>query len=376
MVGNSTGHKLVEPATQPAEQDRQRGVMSQHKPLVIIVDDQSTGRKILEQIIRDIDPTLDTETYASPLSALERMRTRTPDLVITDYKMPTMDGVQFIREIRAISACRDVPIVVVTVVEDRKVRYQALDAGATDFLIRPIDQYECRVRCKNLLTLRQQQKIISDRARWLEQQVAIGTEEIQKRERETLLRLAKAGEYRDEGTGNHVLRIARYSRLLAEVLGLCPRDCDDIELAAPMHDIGKIGIPDSILLKEGPLNDREMAIIRTHPQIGHDILKESQSRYINLGAEIALTHHEKYDGSGYPNGLAGDEIPIAGRIVAVVDVFDALTSDRPYKEAWPLEDAVSYICKVSGSHMDPKVVNAFIDNLDRVRSIYEELRDV
>lgn len=368
-------YKLLDTPIEAQARSRERKDMSQGKPLVIIVDDQSTGRKILEQIIKDISPSLDVEVFTTPLAALERIQARTPDLVITDYKMPIMDGVQFIREIRAISACRDVPVVVVTVVEDRKVRYQALDAGATDFLIRPIDQYECKVRCKNLLTLRQQQKIISNRAKWLEQQVAIGTRQIQVRERETLLRLAKAGEYRDEGTGNHVLRIARYCRLLAEVLGLSAHDCDDIELASPMHDIGKIGIPDIILLKEGPLDEEEMDIIRQHTVIGHDILNDSPSRYINLGAEIALSHHEKYDGSGYPYGLAGEDISIAGRIVAVADVFDALTSKRPYKEAWSFTAAVDYIKQVSGTHMDPLIVNAFIDNLDRIREIHNELSD-
>ena len=349
--------------------------MPDRKPLVVIVDDQSTGRKILEQIVKDIDSNIDVEAFSSPVDALELIQSRTPDLILTDYKMPTMDGVQFIREIRAISACRDVPAVVVTVVEDRKIRYQALDAGATDFLTRPIDQYECRVRCKNMLTMRQQQKIISDRAKWLEDQVALGTREIQARERETLLRLAKAGEYRDEGTGNHVLRIARYSRVLAEALQLSPGDCEDIELAAPMHDIGKVGIPDAILLKEGPLDEQEMEIMREHPAIGHEILRDSPSRYINLGAEIALSHHEMYDGTGYPKGLKGDAIPMTGRIVAVVDVFDALTTRRPYKEAWPTEDAVDYIRNASGSHMDPRVVEVFLDNLDMITQIQAELSD-
>lgn len=349
--------------------------MPDRKPLVVIVDDQSTGRKILEQIVKDIDSNIDVEGFSSPVDALELIQSRTPDLILTDYKMPIMDGVQFIREIRAISACRDVPAVVVTVVEDRKIRYQALDAGATDFLTRPIDQYECRVRCKNMLTLRQQQKIISDRAKWLEDQVALGTREIQARERETLLRLAKAGEYRDEGTGNHVLRIARYSRILAEALQLSPGDCEDIELAAPMHDIGKVGIPDAILLKEGPLDEQEMEIMREHPAIGHEILRDSPSRFVNLGAEIALSHHEKYDGTGYPKGLKGDAIPMTGRIVAVVDVFDALTTRRPYKEAWPTEDAVDYIRNASGSHMDPRVVEVFLDNLDMITQIQAELSD-
>lgn len=363
---------ITEIATEPV---LVKDPMPDKNSLVVIVDDQSTGRKILEQIIRDIDSNVDVEAFSSPIDALECIHSRTPDLVMTDYKMPVMDGVQLIREIRAISACRDVPVVVVTVVEDRSVRYQALDAGATDFLTRPIDQYECRARCKNLLTLRRQQKIISDRAKWLEEQVAHGTREIQARERETLLRLAKAGEYRDEGTGNHVLRIARYTRLLAEALQMPQRDCEELELAAPMHDIGKVGIPDSILLKEGPLSDQEMEIMREHPVIGHEILKDSPSRYISLGAEIALSHHEKYDGTGYPKGLKGDAIPITGRIVAVVDVFDALTTRRPYKKAWPLEDAVDYIRKASGSHMDPHIVDAFLDNLEKISQIQDELSD-
>ncbi|MEA1890367.1 MAG: response regulator [Pseudomonadota bacterium] len=349
--------------------------MPDKKSLVVIVDDQSTGRKILAQIIRDIDSDIAVKVFSSPIDALEYVLSHTPDLILTDYKMPVMDGVQFIREIRAISDCRDVPVVVVTVVEDRSVRYQALDAGATDFLTRPIDQYECRARCRNLLTLRRQQKIICDRAKWLEVQVAKGTREIKARERETLLRLAKAGEYRDEGTGNHVLRIARYTRLLAEALQLPLCDCEELELAAPMHDIGKVGIPDSILLKEGPLNEQEMDIMREHPGIGHEILKDSPSRYISLGAEIALSHHEKYDGTGYPNALKGDAISLAGRIVAVVDVFDALTTRRPYKKAWPLEDAVDYIRNSSGSHMDPDVVEAFLDNLEKIRKIKDELSD-
>jgi len=349
--------------------------MTDMRNLVVIVDDLSTGRKILGQIVSEVDPDIEVAAFASAEEALELIATHTPDLILTDYKMPMMNGIEFVRRARAINACRDVPIVVVTVVEDRSIRYQALDAGATDFLTRPIDQYECRARCKNLLTLRRQQKIISDRARWLEDQVAIATREIHSRERETLLRLAKAGEYRDEGTGNHVLRISKYCRVLAEALELSPRDCDEIELAAPMHDIGKVGIPDRILLKDGPLTDHEMAVIRKHPQIGYEILKDSPSRFINVGAEIALSHHEHYDGNGYPNRLAGEAIPLSGRIVAVADVFDALTTKRPYKQAWPIEDAVDYIREAAGTHLDPNVVAAFLEQLGSICRIHAELSD-
>ncbi len=344
-------------------------------PLVIIVDDQLTGRKILEELIRTIDTRLEVETFSDPFEALDRISDRTPDLILTDYKMPIMNGVAFTKQVRAIPGCSDVPLVVVTVVEDKRIRYEALDAGATDFLTRPIDQHECRARCRNLLTLRRQQKIIRDRAKWLEDQVAVATQQIRTRERETLLRLAKAGEYRDEGTGNHVERMAKFSRLLAEELGLTEAECDEIELAAPMHDIGKIGIPDSILLKPGNLTPEEFEVMQTHTVIGHEILKDSPSRYIQLGAVIALNHHEKYDGTGYPQGLKGNEIPLAARIVAVADVYDALTSERPYKSQWKVEDAVRFLSEQGGRQLDPRCVEAFLSRIDKVMQIQENLRD-
>ena len=344
-------------------------------PLVIVVDDQAAGRKILEQLIRGIDPSLRVLSFEDPSLALESIRRDTPDLVLTDYLMPGMDGLAFTRAMRTIPECADVPLVVITVVEDRNIRYEALDAGATDFLNRPIDQHECRARCRNLLTLRCQQKIISNRAHWLEQQVQIATEAIQERERETLLRLAKAGEYRDEGTGNHVLRIAHYSRLMAEALSFSAQQCEDIGLAAPMHDIGKVGIPDRILLKPGRLTEDEFRVVREHARIGYEILKDSPSHYLQLGATIALSHHERFDGSGYPHGIAGAAIPLAARIVAVADVFDALTSARPYKRPWSVTAAVQYIRDLSGSHFDPDCVGAFLGNLEAIRTVRKQLHD-
>lgn len=345
------------------------------QPLVLIVDDQFTGRKILDGLVRTIDPTLQVESYADPRVALERASIRIPDLILVDYKMPGMNGVDFTQRLRTIPGCEDVPLVIITVVEDPRIRYEALDAGATDFLTRPIDQHECQVRCRNLLTMRKQQRIIKNRAEWLEHQVAIATRQILVRERETLLRLAKAGEFRDEETGNHVLRMARYSRLIAEGLALTDAECEEIELAAPMHDIGKIGIPDCILLKPGRLTDAEMQVMRTHTNIGYDILNGSPSRYVQLGAVIALGHHEKHDGSGYPHGLQGKEIPLAARIVAVADVYDALTSVRPYKPAWSSEAAVEHIVKEAGKHFDPDCVNAFLAQISKVRLVQESLRD-
>lgn len=311
----NTGSKLA-----PDEGTRQE----QSSGFVLIVDDRSTARSLLEGLARSLEQGLRVESYGDPNEALQRAAVQTPDLIISDYRMPGMDGVEFTRRLRALPRLADVPIVIVTVVEDRQIRYQALEAGATDFLTRPIDPQECRARCKNLLSLRRSQRIVADRARWLEDQVMQATRDIQVREQETLLRLARAGEYRDQDTGYHIIRMAKYARAIADELGLTAMECDEIEASAPMHDIGKIGIPDHILLKPGSFTEEENQIMRRHPVIGYEILADSPSRYLQMGAVIALGHHEKFDGSGYPHGLAGQDIPLPARIVAVADVFDAL----------------------------------------------------
>ncbi len=354
----------------PQRDSRPRGAAR-----IVIVDDRSTARSLLEGLARTLEPGVIVESYADPLDALAQMQHGTPDLIITDYRMPGMDGIEFTRRIRAERRLADVPIIIVTVVEDRQVRYQALENGATDFLTRPIDPQECRARCLNLLALRRSQKIVADRALWLEDQVLQATREVRTRERETLMKLAKAGEYRDEDTGNHIVRMSRYARLIAEELKLTAMECDEIEAAAPMHDIGKIGIPDQILLKPGRHTPEEQAIMRRHPLIGHEILSDSPSRYLQMGAVIALGHHEKFDGSGYPQGLAGEDIPLPARIVAVADVFDALTSNRPYKRAWTFQDALKYIQSESGRHFDPACVRAFELRIDAVAAIMRALGD-
>ncbi len=342
---------------------------------VMIVDDRGTARSLLEGLARTLEPGVVVQSYADPFEALAQMQLVTPDLIITDYRMPGMDGIEFTRRIRAERRLADVPIVIVTVVEDRQIRYQALENGATDFLTRPIDPQECRARCLNLLALRRSQKAIADRAMWLEEQVMQATREVRTRERETLMKLAKAGEYRDQETGNHIIRMAKYARLIAEELKLSAMECDEIEAAAPMHDIGKIGIPDVILLKPGRHTPDEQQIMRRHPQLGHEILAGSPSRYLQMGAVIALGHHEKFDGTGYPQGLAGEAIPLPARIVAVADVFDALTSDRPYKRAWPFQDALQFVRSESGRHFDPACVRAFELRIDAVAAIVREFSD-
>ena len=340
---------------------------------VIIVDDRSTARSLLEGLAKSLEPGIVVDSFAEPQEALNYMQNVAPDLIITDYRMPGMDGIEFTRRVRAEKNLADVPLIIVTVVEDRQIRYQALENGATDFLTRPIDPQECRARCLNLLALRRNQKLLSKHSHWLEDQVLQATREVRAREHETLLKLAKAGEYRDEDTGNHIIRMAKYARLIAEELSLTPRECDEIESAAPMHDIGKIGIPDQILLKPGVHTPEESVIMRRHPEIGYDILANSPSRYLQMGAVIALGHHEKFDGTGYPKGQAGTDIPLPARIVAVADVFDALTSVRPYKKAWSFQNALEYVQTNSGKHFDPDCVRAFEKRVDGVAQVMREL---
>lgn len=342
---------------------------------VVIVDDQSTGRMILAKIIMQIADDITVIDFADPEKALQWLSSNQVDLIVTDYRMPGLNGIEFIKKVRDTSHGEHIPVMMITVVSEKEVRYEALDAGATAFLTRPIDQIECRTTCRNLLKLHQQQMIIQNRADWLAQQVSIATEQILLREQETILRLAKAGEYRDEETGNHVIRMAKYSKEIAKELGLNELECNDIEHAAQMHDIGKIGIPDRILLKEGKFEQDEWAIMQTHTTIGYEILSGSQSKYMQMGAIIALNHHERFNGQGYPNQLKGVDIPLIARIVSVADVFDALISVRPYKKAWPIQDAIDFIKDNSGSQFDPLCVDAFCKRLDRIIQIQIEYPD-
>jgi two-component system response regulator RpfG len=342
---------------------------------VLIVDDLFSSRLLIAEIVRQIDPKLNLELFDTPSRALEYARQNRVDMVLTDFKLPEFDGIELVKQIRGLAHCVDIPIVVITVVDDRQVRYNALESGATDFLIKPLDEHETRARCANLLELRRHKIVLSDQARVLQYQVDKSVAEIHERELETLAKLARAGEFRDKTTGNHLIRMARYSALCAHNLGLGAEMAHVIEVAAPMHDIGKIGIPDSVLIKEGPLSPAEQDIMRTHPRIGYDILKGSPSKYLSMGSIIALGHHEKYDGTGYPNGLHGDDIPIVARVVAVADVFDALVSERPYKRAWPLPEGIDFLKSQRGKHFDPKCVDAFLADPTKIEAIYSELRD-
>lgn len=342
-------------------------------PAALIVDDQALSRLILEKLMSSLEEGMQVQSFGEPVRALEYVQVHEPDLVLVDYKMTRMNGVEFTRRFRQLY--KDIPVVMITGTEDKRVLYEALNAGANDYLSKPIDQTECRARCHNLLTMRKLHQVVKGRAKWLEERVSAATGEISRREQETLMRLAKAGEYRDEETGNHVLRMAKYSYFTAKRLGLSDDEAHLIEIAAPMHDIGKIGIPDNILRKPGKLDPDEFAIMKEHALIGYEILRDSPSKYLQLGAIIALGHHEKYDGTGYPGNLTGEDIPLTARIVAVADVFDALTSDRPYKKAWSITEAMGYIRSQKGQHFDRRCVEAFEQEIEVITSIRRTLQD-
>ncbi len=376
MISNTdnTSNIKTRPSVEPYENARRLSVLRRQRK-VLIVDDESTGRTILTKIIQQVEDDISVDAFDNPLEALSWLDSNHPDLIITDYRMPDINGIDLIRKIREKPSCLDIPIMMITVVSEKSVRYDALEAGVTAFLIRPIDQIECRTSCRNLLKLHEQQSIIQDRADWLARQVEVATQQIASRERETLLRLAKAGEYRDEETGNHVVRMAKYSRQIAEALGLSEKECEEIEYAAPMHDLGKIGIEDRVLLKPGKFDQAEWLAMQTHTTIGHAILSNSQSRYIQTGSVIALNHHERFDGTGYPNGLANKNIPLVARIVAVADVYDALVSSRPYKKAWSVSDAQDYLEKHAGTQFDPLCVEAFFERINNINNIQSSFSD-
>jgi putative two-component system response regulator len=343
---------------------------------IAIVDDTPLNLTLIQALVRKLTPPgTEIVTFSSPLEGLQWCSSHEPDLVIVDYMMPDLNGIEFIQTVRKLYPADTVPILMVTAAHEKEVRYESLAAGANDFLTKPIDRHEFDPRVRTMLSLRASHQRMRTWNDDLQAAVILKTAEIVTREQETITRLARAAEFRDPETGAHILRMAHYSQIIARDLGLDAETCERILTAAPMHDIGKVGTPDNILLKPGRLTPDEMVIMRQHPRIGHDILKGSSSPMIQMAAEIALTHHEKFDGSGYPDGLAGEAIPLVGRIVAVADVFDALTSPRPYKPAWALDDAIAFIREGRGSHFDPACVDVFLGLIPEVLEIRERFKD-
>jgi response regulator RpfG family c-di-GMP phosphodiesterase len=340
---------------------------------VVIVDDTHINLVLMSRLVDKLED-VSTITFQSAHEALAWCRANPYDLLILDYMMPDLDGLAFIKLLN-IDQQERAPVLMVTASQDLEIRHRALENGASDFLIKPIDKVEFMARTRNMLALRRATVTLQSRASWLAAEVDKATFELRTREQETILLLCRASEYRDPETGAHIQRMAHYSRLIAEQLGMTKEEQEDILSAAPMHDIGKVGTPDHILLKPGKLTPEEMVIMRQHAMIGYNILKFSKARMLQLAAEIAASHHERYDGSGYPLGLKGEAIPLVGRIVAVADVFDALTSVRPYKKAWTLEDARDYLVGNCGSHFDQRCVDALLARWDDMLAIRERFKD-
>lgn len=346
--------------------------MNQH---VLIVDDTEVNLVLFSALVKKLENCV-PHAFDDPFEALQWAADHPPvDLVIVDYMMPGLDGLEFMAQFQCLPGCASVPMLMITANDQKHVRYRALDSGASDYLTKPVDKVEFLARTRNTLALSQARKSLSDRAAWLAQEVRKATTEIVQRERETVMRLCRAAEFRDPETGAHIQRMAHFSRIIAARLGFSVEEQDLLLEAAPMHDIGKVGIPDAILLKPGRLSAAEFEVMKQHAIIGYELLQGSASRVLQAGADIARGHHEKFDGSGYPAGLAGENIPIFSRIVAVADVFDALTSERPYKKAWAVEDALAHMREGAGKHFDPRVIDAFFAAWDEVQAIREQYQD-
>jgi putative two-component system response regulator len=337
----------------------------------VYIDDEPVNLMLVQAYAMDFN--LNVITFENPEEGLEYILNNEIDILYTDYMMPKIDGIELIKRYRKINI--NTPIVVITAVGgDQELKVNALEAGATDFLTKPIEMAEFKARSLNLLALRVAQLKLKDKALLLEDEVKKATKEIQQREHESLMILGRAAEYKDAETANHTIRVAHYSRLLAKKYGLDEKTQDIIFHASPFHDIGKVGIPDGILLKEGRLTPDEFAIMKKHVHIGNEILKDTKSSYLIQGGIIALNHHEKYDGSGYPHKTIGENIPICARIVAVADVFDALTSKRPYKNSWTIEEALDLLKEEKGKHFDPKLIDIFIENIDEIKEIHNDFQ--
>ncbi|WP_374357911.1 HD domain-containing phosphohydrolase [Chitinimonas sp.] len=341
---------------------------------IVVVDDNAVNRLMFARLIKNavgVEPTL----FESAWEGLDWCLHTNPDLILLDYMMPELDGIGFLTAFRSDERGQKSMILMITADHDSQVRLRALELGANDFLTKPVEAAELRARARNMLAIREGQAALEDRAKWLQEEVAKATADLRAREQESVFLLTRAAEFRDPETGAHILRMAHYSTLIARRLGLEESRLELLLQAAPMHDIGKLGIPDHILLKPGKHTPEEWEIMRRHAEIGYRLLSDGKSALMQLGALIAWTHHEKFDGSGYPRGLAGEDIPIEGRIVAVADVYDALTSVRPYKPAWTVDAACALLREQSGAHFDPAAVAAFFSNFDEVLEIQHRYAD-
>ncbi|MFQ5581504.1 MAG: two-component system response regulator [Mariprofundaceae bacterium] len=338
---------------------------------ILIVDDEEKNRKLLQAFL-EADGYLALEA-ADGAKGLEMIAEHNPDLVLLDVMMPVMNGYQVAQAIKTDPETQPIPIIMVTALEDRESRIKGLDAGAEEFLSKPVDRLDLSVRVRNLLRLKELGDFLKYHNQILEQQVQKRTEQLKKSFFDSIFTLMRAADYRDDETGAHVKRISYFTKLIAEELGMSADFCDTIFYASPMHDVGKIGIPDKVLLKPGALDADEWDTMKKHTTIGGKILSNGSSLYMRMGRDIALAHHERWDGSGYPKGLAGEEIPLAARIMQISDVYDALGSKRPYKPAFEHDRCLEIIIKGDGrvmpEHFDPEVLNAFKARTESMKEI-------
>jgi len=321
-----------------------------HRQRLLLVDDEPANLQVLRHILQDDYRLLfarDGEK-ALQLAADER-----PNLILLDVMMPGMTGLDVCRQLKANPATARTPVIFVTALADPQDEATGFEAGAVDYIAKPVSAPIVKARVRTHLSL-------------------VRVDELYESRLQIIQRLGRAAEYKDNETGLHVLRMSHYSAILARAAGLGDKVADDILHAAPMHDVGKLGIPDMILRKPGALTPEEWEVMRQHPRIGQEIIGDHDSPLLQMAARIALSHHEKWDGSGYPQGLRGEDTPIEARIVAVADVFDALTSVRPYKSAWPVDKALSLLVEEKGRHFDPALVDAFVSSLPAICAIKEQ----
>ena len=359
------------------KQDERKNSMKEKALLherILIVDDEPANLKLLDKMLRK-QGYQEIELIEDPRDVFKSYHAARPDLILLDINMPHIDGYEIMEQLKALNDPLIPPVVVLTAQHTKEHMLKALAGGARDFITKPFDYNELLMRVRNLLDVHQAHRLVHDKKAMLEEMVRARTKELQQTRLQVVQRLGMAAEFRDEETGNHILRMSHTSALLAKCIGWSNVDAELILHASPMHDIGKIGIPDAILLKPGKFEPEEWEIMKTHASIGQKLLEGDDSNLMKMAREIALTHHEKWDGSGYPGGLAGEEIPLAGRIAALADVFDALTSKRPYKNAWSVDDAVDFIDENSGKHFDPKLVAAFHCELPEILKIRERFAE-
>jgi putative two-component system response regulator len=340
---------------------------------ILMVDDDAVVTEITGMVLRNHG--FRFENAPDGLEGLRKARESHPDLILLDISMPGMDGYQTCRRLKEDPATRSIPVVMLTAYADRESRIKALEAGVNDFLAKPVDHTELVVRTNNLLKAKRYQDALEEQSRVLERQVQERTRQLKDSLLETVQRLTLASEYRDVDSYVHVKRISYYTEIIARNLGITGDAADIMFYASPMHDIGKVGIPDAILLKPGALTDEEFGIMETHTTIGARILRGSGSPYLNSAERFALCHHERWDGTGYPQGLKGEAIPIEGRIMNLVDQYDALRSKRPYKPPFEHERAVAILTqgghRTNPEHFDPRVLQIFKDHSEKFRQIFD-----